>query len=164
MNIVGGGIVILDLYRLSSHHAQNVRMILASTLVEHDRSARHIERAIAQPVFYVHEHVCKIAVGHNYVFGLVGSLAARVLAHVDLRSLGSHALERYLAAERSYGRGIDWSDRGSRLSWLLGCVRGLFSITLAACRQEDQYRQGHGAGHRSYHSCFLIHIHNVALS
>src|ERR1035438_2110056 len=47
MDVVGGWIVIVDLYGLAGHHAEHVRMILASLLVEYDWIFGHIERAAA---------------------------------------------------------------------------------------------------------------------
>ena len=56
-----GGIVVLDLDRLSCHHAEHVRMVLAALLIEHDRILGSVEGAIAQAVFHVNEHIGQVA-------------------------------------------------------------------------------------------------------
>ncbi len=118
MDVVGGGVVILDLNCLSCHHAENVGMILAALLIEHDRILGSVEGAIAQAVFHVDEDVGQVAATDHDAFGFIGALAAGILAHVDLRGLGSGAVELHRAAHGRRGRGINRSGR--RLGLLLG--------------------------------------------
>src|SRR5580700_5223758 len=112
MDIVRGLIVVLDFDGLPGHHAQHMRMILAAALVEHDRVLGNVEGAVAESIFYVDEDVGEIAVGHDYVLGFVHAFAGWILTHVDLRWLGSHAVELDGAVYRGHGRGINW--RGCR--------------------------------------------------
>ena len=61
MDVVGGGIVVLDLHGLSGHHAEHVGMILAALLIEHDRILGRIEGAVAQAVFHIDEDIGQVA-------------------------------------------------------------------------------------------------------
>src|ERR1700722_6478078 len=107
MDVMGRLIGVLDLHCLARHHAKNMRMILAALLFEHDRILGHVERPAAQSIFYVHEHVGQVAAINHNIFGLVGALASRVLAHVDLRRFRCGPVELHRAAHRRRSRGIN---------------------------------------------------------
>ena len=61
MDVVRGGIVVLDLHGLACHHAEHVRMILAALLIEHDRIFGNIEGAVAEAVFHIDEDIGEVA-------------------------------------------------------------------------------------------------------
>src|SRR5437868_7584472 len=110
MDVVRGGIVVLDLHCLTGHDTEHVRMILASLLIEHNGIFGQIESAIAEAVFHVYEDVGEIAAADHNTFSLVSALAARVLAHIDLCRFGSGAIELHSAVNRGHGGGIDGSS------------------------------------------------------
>src|SRR5712692_1121898 len=103
MDVVGGGIVVLDLDGLAGHHTENVGMILAAALVEYDWVFGNVEGPASESVFHVDEHVGEITAGHDHILGFVRALAAWVLAHVNLRGLGSRAIKLHGAADRGNG-------------------------------------------------------------
>ena len=160
MDVMRGGIVVLDLNRLSCHHAENVGMVLAALLIEHHRILGQFEGAIAKAIFHVHEDVGQVAAADNDAFGLIGALAAGILAHIDLGGLGSGAIELHRAIHGGDCGWIDGSGRGLGLL-LGGCVSGLLGIFfLAACRQNQQSANCEHAGDDGP----MLSIHDVALS
>ena len=163
MDVVRRGIVILDLHRLSRHHTEHVRMILAATLIEHHGIFGNVEGPAAQTIFHIDENISQIAARHDDVLGFVRALAARILAHVDLRSLGSRAIKLYRAVNRRRScrinrrGGLRWSRR------LRGSIARLLRILfLVASRRQQQAAQGQRASGHHCPTCLLIH--NVALS
>ena len=99
MNVVGSVIVVPDFDILPRHHAQHMRMILAPFLIDSGRILGNIKRPIAQPIFYVHEHVGEIARVGNNGFWRVCAFASRILTHVYLARLGSGAIKLYGAVD-----------------------------------------------------------------
>jgi len=136
MDVVRRGIVILDLNRLARHNAENVRMVLASLLIEDDSIFGNIEGAIAQTVFHIHEDVREIAVVDYDGLSLIGPFASRVLAHINFRGLGCRTIELYCPIHGRDCCGIDGSSRGRRLSGLLRAVAGLFRVLFLTARPK----------------------------
>ena len=108
MNVVRGFVVVLDLDVLPGHHAQHVRMILAALLVDGDRILGNVEGAVCPGRLSRRRRRWPDCRRWPRRFSaIVGALAGRVLAHVDLRRLGSRAVELHGAAHAGHGRGIN---------------------------------------------------------
>src|ERR1700722_1286688 len=132
MDVVGGLVVVFDLHGLSGHHAQHMGVILAAALVEHGWGRGNIKRAAAEAILHVHEYVGEIPAIDDNVFCLVHTFAGRALAHIDLRRLGSSAVEFYGAAHGGNGGRIDRSRRRRR-RWLFRRRAGRLLFFLVAC-------------------------------
>src|ERR1700733_14842810 len=85
-------------------------MIFAAALMEDGWSSGNVKRAAAEAIFHVDEHVGEIAAIDRNVLHLIYALAGRILAHIDLRRLGSCAVELNGAAYRGNRRGINGSS------------------------------------------------------
>src|SRR5439155_9958844 len=106
MNVVRGIVVVLDPDILPSHHAQNMRMILADLLVYGRRVLGNIKGAIAQTFFHINEYVRQLTAIGNDRLRRVVAFARGILAYVDLLRLLRRSLERHRALYRSGRCGI----------------------------------------------------------
>src|SRR6266849_915246 len=139
MNIVGGGVVVLDFDILSRHYGEHVRMITAALLVEYDSVLGDVKAAVAEAALHVNEHVSQIAIFHDHCLGGIVALAGRILTHINLRRLGGRTVEFHGAAYGSGGAGIDRRRGGGGFGFRGGRGRLLFAcVLLAAPGQEQQ--------------------------
>ena len=113
MNVMGSGIVVLDLDGLTSHHAQYVWVITATLLVNRSGSFGNVEGAVAEAVLHIYEYIRQLAAVGNYGFGRVVPLTSGVLAHVDLRGFRRRTVELHGSTYGSRCCGVD----GSRGCW-----------------------------------------------
>src|ERR1700737_1964446 len=98
MDVVGSGIVVLDLDGLTCHDPEDMRMVLAAALIKHDSVVRHVKRAAAQSVLHVDEYIGKIAAIDHDSLSFVRTLAAGILAHIDLGGLWSRSIKLHRSA------------------------------------------------------------------
>ena len=138
MDVVGRGIVVLDLHGLPGHYAENMGMILAAFLIEYDGVFGKVESAVAEAVLHVDKDIRKIAAADHDVLGFVGSFAAGVLAHVDLGGFGSGAGKFHSAIDGGNGGRIDRGGSGLRALFGRRVVGLLGIFFLAAGRQSQQ--------------------------
>src|SRR3981081_475362 len=83
MDVMRGGIVILDLYGLTGHHTQDVRVIFAAALIQNDWVFGDVKRSVPETILYVHKHIGEVSTRDGNVFRFVRPLARGLLAHVD---------------------------------------------------------------------------------
>src|SRR5260370_23796834 len=140
VNVVCGWIAIPDLHSLPCHHAEHVRMIFTSALIQYDRILWKSKSAVAQPFFHIHEDVGQVAASYDEVFCCVRSFAVSILTHVNLRRLRSYAFELHSAADGGGGGGI---NRGGRRRCSGARGPGLFfrRLLLAAAPKCEDPRQ-----------------------
>src|ERR1700680_2986241 len=98
MDVVGRGIVVLDLDRLTCHDPKDVRMVLAPALIKHDSVVRNVKRAASQAFLHVDEYIGKIAAIDHDGFSFVRTLAAGILAHIDLGGLWCRSIKLHPTA------------------------------------------------------------------
>src|ERR1700680_2514055 len=136
MDFVGRGIVVLDLDGLTCHDPKDVRMVLAAALIKHDSSVRNLKRAASQAVLPVDEYIGKTAAIDHDGFSFVRTLAAGILAHIDLGALWSRSIKLHRAANLG---GRCWINRGGgargRLLLRRG-VGGLLGVLLLIARGQ----------------------------
>src|SRR5437899_13023708 len=89
MDIVSGGITVDDLKRLSSHHSQNMWMVLAAPLIDGHGVFWNVKGPVSQPFLHVDEDVGQLTAVRYHGLGGVCALAGRILAHVHFCPLGS---------------------------------------------------------------------------
>ena len=135
MDVVGSGIIILDLNGLAGHHAEHMGMITAALLIKNDRILGNIEGAIADAVFHIDENIGEVAFIDDERFVLIGAFAGGVLRHVDLGRLRSRAIVLHRSAQRAYrgrinGRGSGGGSVGTR--------GGLFSVFFFVTSSQQQ--------------------------
>src|SRR5271165_6369254 len=137
MNIVGGFVVVADLYVLPHHRGQHVRVILATLLVNGYGVFGDVEGSVAQAIFDVDEHIGQLAiVGHD---GLrhVRTLAGSVLTHVNLLPFRGRTAEGHSTTHAGRGRRVNW-HRGRRRFYFRvrrGALLFVGVLLLAAARQ-----------------------------
>src|ERR1700728_2001791 len=138
MNVVRRLIVVLDLHRLARHHAQHVRMILAAALVQDDLILRHIEGAIAQPIFHIDKNVGEVAVVDSDCLGFVHAFAGRILAHVDMCELWRRTVKLYRPVHCCHSGGINRRCRRSGHRRFSRVVGRLLRVLLLVARRSKQ--------------------------
>src|SRR3984893_14988875 len=138
MDDVGSGIVVLDLDGLTCHDPKDVRMILAAALIKHDSIARNVKRSASQAILHVNEYIGKIAAIDHDGFSFVQTLAAGILAHIDLGGLWSRSIKLHGTANLG---SRCWSNRGGgargRRLLLGGGVGGLLGVLLLIARDQQ---------------------------
>src|SRR5438128_11860439 len=107
MDIVSGGITVDDFKRLSSHHSQDMWMVLAAALIDGYGRRGNVKRAISQTFLHVHENVGQLVGVRYHSLGRVRTLAGRILAHVNFRRLGGATVQTDCAADTVRARRID---------------------------------------------------------
>ncbi len=118
-------------------------MVLAAALIKHDSVARNVKRAASQAVLHVDEYISKIAAIDHDSFSFVRTLAAGILAHIDLGGLWSRSIKLHRTANLG---GRCWIDRGggARGRCLLpgrGVARLLGVLLLIARGQQADRKQ-----------------------
>src|ERR1700686_327076 len=69
VDIVSSGIAVDDFKRLSSHHSQNMRMVLAATLIDGNGHRGHVKRPVSETFLHVHEDVGQLTAVCYYGLG-----------------------------------------------------------------------------------------------
>src|SRR5713101_8095217 len=136
MNVVGGGITVDDLDGLPGHHAHNVRMVLAATLVESDGFLGNVESAVAETFFHIHEDVGDVTVAGHHGLGHVRAFAGGILAHVNLGGLWRGAIELHGAADGCRRSRINGGGGGRGSGGSRGPLFGRFFLS-APCQKDE---------------------------
>ena len=139
---MGSGIVVLDLDGLTCHDPKDVRMVLAAALIKHDSIVRNFKRAASQAFLHVDEYIGKIAAIDHDGFSFVRTLAAGILAHIDLGGLWSRSIKLHRTANLGGGCRINRGGGARGRCLLLGRgVGGLLGILLLIARDQQADRK-----------------------
>src|SRR5260370_12002086 len=87
MDIVIGWFAFDAFKRLSSHHSQNMGMVLAATLIDGHGLLGNVKRPVSQTFLHVHEDVGQLAAVRYHGLGGVCAPSGPILAHVNFPPL-----------------------------------------------------------------------------
>ena len=112
VNVVGGLVVILDFECLAGHQGDDVGVVHATLLVEHDRLFGRVEVIVSETVLHVNHDVSQVAfIVYNDLrrdHGIrMRFLAIWLGAHVDGLRRHGLAIECYASGNGADRRGID---------------------------------------------------------
>jgi hypothetical protein len=153
VDVVQRVVAVDDLQRLPHLDAEHVRRVMAALLIEDHRRRWRRERAIAETILHVHEHVADRAVlADDLVLGResrIRLLTVRIGAEFDGRRRGCRSRERDFPGHRRSDRGVDSRRRRCRRAGAgrHRVLRILVGVAAAAGNQERRQAGGQKTCH-----------------